>query len=94
VQGATAFLSGFLSALCLLESGTRPRADSLTRAVATVSSRGRHAVIADHCDLGAVAEIENAVGRSLASDCDDALESTFVRLFESGLATGLVAAGG
>lgn len=100
-RAAAAFLTGFVAAVCLSNEGaittTFDTAGLLARASALVARRGRHAVIADRCDLSAVAEIEEGVALELlrASSIHGALArrqffKALVRLFESGLATGLV----
>ena len=68
-------------------------ADVLVRAVRAVAAWGRHALIAQHCDLGDVASVENAFAAELSSGLDggEELRRLLVRLYESGLATGLAA---
>ncbi len=68
----------------------------LSGGAAEIKSRGRHAVIADRCDLHAVAVIERAYAQELAAqidglsdDEDERLRGSLVRLFEAGLALGL-----
>jgi hypothetical protein len=57
--------------------------------------RGRHAVIADHCDLASVARIEDVYAGALVESLDiadadgDQLRSPLTRIFEAGLAVGL-----
>jgi hypothetical protein len=57
--------------------------------------RGRHAVIADHCDLASVARIEDVYAGALvewldvADEDGDELRSPLTRIFEAGLAVGL-----
>jgi hypothetical protein len=60
-----------------------------------VQERGRHAVIADHCDLASVARVETVYSEALAESMDvpdaDAVQltSSLTRIFEAGLAVGL-----
>ena len=67
----------------------------LAAAVDTVQERGRHAVIADHCDLASVARLETVYSDALvesmavAADEREALRSPVTRIFEAGLAVGL-----
>jgi hypothetical protein len=84
--GATACLCGLLVSAWL-----PPAAAGLSRrlldGIATVRSFGRHAVIARQCDLAAVAEVENELGRVLATETEPAAST--LQLFELGLAIGL-----
>jgi hypothetical protein len=99
-NGAEAFAAGFLIGLHLPERGSEPidLGHSVGAAVESVRERGRHAVIADSCDLAAVADFETLYAESLTESIDvdvrDRMElrDPFTRLFESGLATGLVLA--
>jgi hypothetical protein len=94
--GGEAFTAGFLIGARLATRsedcvpGTQSR---LSRAVDSVQERGRHAVIADHCDLASVARIETVYSEALAESMDvpDAVEltSALTRIFEAGLAVGL-----
>jgi hypothetical protein len=92
--GGEAFTAGFLIGVHLHERPV-PEPARLTAAVDLVQERGRHAVIADHCDLASVARIEDvyagALVESLAvADPDgDELRSPLTRIFEAGLAVGL-----
>ena len=95
-----AFTAGFLIAVHL---GGEPRAapEWLGAAVDLVQVRGRHAVIADHCDLASVARLETVYSDALVESMEiegserDALRSPVTRVFEAGLAVGLgVASGG
>ena len=79
--------------------GDQPRTElgrDLSLAVESVRARGRHAIIADFCDLAAVAGLEDvyasALLDSIAAPEDErpVLREAMTRLFESGLATGLV----
>ena len=89
-----AFTAGFLIGVHL---GGEPRAEAgrLPSAVDQVKGRGRHAVIADHCDLASVARLETVYSAalvesmSIASAERDALLSPVTRVFETGLAVGL-----
>ena len=92
-RGAEAFVAGFLVGIHLPE----PYGDlgrKLSFAVDNVQRRGRHAIIADHCDLAAVAAFEQTYSAALvdALELGDDLRDAVTRLFESGLATGLVLA--
>ena len=92
-KAATAFLSGFVCGLCMRDAfrdESLPPADALTKAFAVVGARGRHAVIADHCDLSAVADVETRFVDAVTDGLGVEERSELVRLFESGLATGLV----
>ena len=92
--GGEAFTAGFLIGMHL---PARPRrvADGLGAAVDVVQVRGRHAVIADHCDLASVAHLETvyagALVESMALDGGDrdVLRPPVTRIFEAGLAVGL-----
>jgi hypothetical protein len=96
--GAEAFSAGFLLGAYLRRGGLEivPEGEDtrLPWAVEEVRSRGRHAVIADYCDLSTVARIETAYSQALAESLelpdDGPLRDAITRLFESGLATGLV----
>ena len=93
-SGAEAFSAGFLIGAYLRRGGFAVVADredtKLPWAVDTVRRRGRHAIIADYCDLGAVARIESLYTEVLASTFGPVGRGAVTRLFESGLATGLV----
>ena len=96
--GGEAFTAGFLIGAHLAPrpsarvSETRSR---LSRAVDAVQERGRHAVIADHCDLVSVARLETVYADALVAsmgvaDTDGAEWRTPVtQIFEAGLAVGL-----
>ncbi len=91
--GGEAFTAGFLIGVHLHEHPDSKPAQ-LTAAVDLVQERGRHAVIADHCDLASVARVEDvyagALVESLDGDADgDELRSPLTRIFEAGLAVGL-----
>ena len=92
--GGEAFTAGFLIGVHLHERPVPERA-KLTAAVDVVQERGRHAVIADHCDLASVARIEDLYAAALVESLDvadvdaDALRSPLTRIFEAGLAVGL-----
>lgn len=101
MRGAAAFFTGFVVAVCLSREGTTTATSDtprlLARASAVVAQRGRHAVIADCCDLSGVAEIEDAYALELLQTSPvrgrvarQRFRKALVRLFESGLATGLV----
>ena len=96
-NGAEAFTAGFLIGAHLQPgAGRRRKGKLLPWAVEHVSTRGRHAVIADYCDLSAVALFERVYAAALVEAIDvppeqrGALEQPVTTLFESGLATGLV----
>ena len=95
-----AFTAGFLIGSHL---GGEPRAtpERLGAAVDLVQMRGRHAVIADHCDLASVARLETVYSDALVESMQipgpqrAALRAPVTRVFEAGLAVGLeVASGG
>ena len=92
--GGEAFTAGFLIGVHVREE-PRLEADLLAAAVDTVQERGRHAVIADHCDLASVARLETVYSDALvesmtvAADEREALRSPVTRIFEAGLAVGL-----
>ena len=95
-----AFTAGFLIGLHL---APEPRAapERLAAAVDLVQVRGRHAVIADHCDLASVARFETLYSEALVESMEvaaadrDALRAPVTRAFEAGLAVGLeVGSGG
>ena len=93
-----AFNAGFLLGAYLrrgsLDAAVEVEDTRLPWAVDEVHRRGRHAVIAEHCDLGAVARIEEAYAGALAESLglpeNDEIRGAVTRLFESGLATGLI----
>ena len=96
-QAGGAFAAGVLLAVAL-HGGEAADVDRiwLSGGAAEIKSRGRHAVIADRCDLHAVAVIERAYAQELAAqidglsdDEDERLRGSLVRLFEAGLALGL-----
>ena len=95
-----AFTAGFLIGVHL---AAEPQAapHRLGAAVDLVQVRGRHAVIADHCDLASVARLESVYSDALVESMDveagerDGLRSPVTRVFEAGLAVGLeVGSGG
>ena len=89
-----AFTAGFLIGIHL---GEEPRTEParLSFAVDHVQERGRHAVIADHCDLASVARLETVYAEALVQSMalagadDEALLPPVTRVFETGLAVGL-----
>src|SRR5262249_41987196 len=97
-SGAEAVTSGFLLGAYLRRGAPDAvvgEADTrLPAAVEAGRTRGRHAVTAEHCDLAAVARIETAYAEALSEGLglgrDRRVRDAVVRLFESGLATGLV----
>ena len=92
--GGEAFTAGFLIGVHL-HGHPIPEAARLTAAVDMVQERGRHAVIADHCDLASVARVEDVYAGALVESLDiaevdgDQLRSPLTRIFEAGLAVGL-----
>ena len=92
--GGEAFTAGFLIGVHLHEPPV-PEPAKLTAAVDLVQERGRHAVIADHCDLASVARIEDVYAGALVESLDvpdadgDELRAPLTRIFEAGLAVGL-----
>ena len=96
-NGAEAFTAGFLIGAYLPQDGGEPTGgDTVAWAVERVRERGRHAVIADYCDLDTVARFELVYSEALVEGVDlpeverDRLQGPVTILFESGLATGLV----
>jgi hypothetical protein len=96
--GGEAFTAGFLIGAHVHEPGqpcVQEPQGSLARAVESVRERGRHAVIADHCDLASVARLETVYAEALVDSLDGAgvdggeLQSPVTRIFEAGLAVGL-----
>jgi hypothetical protein len=93
--GGEAFTAGFLIGVHLREGGPAPEPKRLTAAVDAVQERGRHAVIADHCDLASVARVENVYAGALVESLDvpdadgEQLRSPLTRIFEAGLAVGV-----
>ena len=92
-----AFTAGFLIGLHL---PVEPRAEPsrLGAAVDLVQVRGRHAVIAAHCDLASVARLETVYSEALLESMDvpgrEELRTPVTRVFEAGLAGGLELASG
>ncbi|MGH3071792.1 MAG: hypothetical protein ACRDNB_05925 [Gaiellaceae bacterium] len=97
--GGEAFTAGFLIGVHL-PAEPRLRPERLGYAVDVVQGRGRHAVIADHCDLASVARLETVYAGALVESMetpgggDPALRSSVTRIFEAGLAVGLEAGSG
>jgi hypothetical protein len=97
--GGEAFTAGFLIGVHLPKRPA-PKPERLTEAVDVVQERGRHAVIADHCDLASVARVEDVYAGALIESLDVAeadgeeLRSPLTRIFEAGLAVGLELASG
>jgi hypothetical protein len=96
--GGEAFTAGFLigahlgSSTLACVGSTQAR---LSRAVDAVQERGRHAVIADHCDLTSVARLETVYADALVQSMDvhgqdaEELRTPVTQIFEAGLAVGL-----
>ena len=97
-NGAEAFTAGLLIGVHLPERREQPDDLGLRVpwAVDEVRERGRHAIIAEHCDLDTIAALEKVYAGALAEALllperrMVGLEAAFTRLLESGLATGLV----
>jgi hypothetical protein len=96
--GGEAFTAGFLiGAHVGAEENARDGTAQarLSRAVDAVQERGRHAVIADHCDLASVARLESVYADALVESLDgsdgdgEELRRPVTRIFEAGLAVGL-----
>ena len=91
---AEAFTAGFLIGAHLLPD-PRLAPERLGAAVDEVQVRGRHAVIADHCDLASVGRLETVYSDALVESMDipaverPALRAPVTRVFEAGLAVGL-----
>ena len=95
-RAAAAFVAGFLCGVGVDDGRTTDAGDAADRiagAARTVSERGRHAIIAEHCDLTAVSSLENAFADELSSDLDERgrVRPLLVYLYECGLAVGLAA---
>lgn len=97
---AEAFTAGFLIGIHLVRA-PRSAPERLGAAVDLVQVRGRHAVIADHCDLASVARLETVYAEALVESVEvaeaerEALRAPVTRVFEAGLAVGLeVGSGG
>ena len=92
--GSEAFTAGFLIGVHLRDE-SRLETALLALAVDAVQERGRHAVIADHCDLASVAQLETVYSDALVESMTvgeeerEALRSPVTRIFEAGLAVGL-----
>jgi hypothetical protein len=92
--GGEAFTAGFLIGVHVREQ-PQLEAARLAPAVDAVQERGRHAVIADHCDLASVAQLETVYSDALVESMAvaeaerEALRSPVTRIFEAGLAVGL-----
>ena len=96
-NGAEAFTAGFLIGAYLPGAkGRKKRGKMVSYAVDHVRRRGRHAVIADYCDLSTVAHFETVYAEALVETMEATeheraeLQGPVTILFESGLATGLV----
>jgi hypothetical protein len=98
--GGEAFTAGFLIGAHVAGAegaGGGTTQGRLSRAADAVQERGRHAVIADHCDLAGVARLETVYAAALVESIDGAGETLRVPLtqaFEAGLAVGLALAAG
>ena len=97
---AEAFTAGFLIGAHVARDN-RAAPERLAAAVDLVQERGRHAVIADHCDLTSVARLETVYSEALVESIGVAptereeLRAPVTRVFEAGLAVGLeVGSGG
>jgi hypothetical protein len=96
--GGEAFTAGFLIGAQLETSGEACASETqgrLSSAVDTVQERGRHAVIAERCDLASVARLETVYADALVESIDvpggdgEELRTPLTRIFEAGLAVGL-----
>ena len=91
---AEAFTAGFLIGVHL-DGEPQPAPERLGPAVDLVQARGRHAVIAEHCDLASVARLETVYSEALVESMgvagreQGALRAPVTRVFEAGLAVGL-----
>jgi hypothetical protein len=91
---AEAFTAGFLIGVHLARE-PRPLPERLGEAVDLVQVRGRHAVIADHCDLASVARLETVYSEALVESMGvveaerEELRAPVTRAFEAGLAVGV-----
>lgn len=96
--GGEAFTAGFLIGI-FLPPEPRPDARMLGDAVVVVQRRGRHAVIAEHCDLASVARLEGVYASALVESMTEAtgveaFAQPVTRIFEAGLAVGLLVGSG
>jgi hypothetical protein len=97
--GGEAFTAGFLIGVHLRQE-SRLDAALLAVAVDAVQERGRHAVIADHCDLASVAALETVYSDALVESMAvgeeerEVLRAPVTSIFEAGLAVGLALASG
>ena len=93
-NAAEAFTAGFLVGIHLIDYH-HPEPGRLGAAVDLVQVRGRHAVIADHCDLASVARLETLYSEALVESMGvpaaerEALRAPVTRVFEVGLAVGV-----
>jgi hypothetical protein len=96
--GGEAFTAGLLIGAHVrgeVVSGVSRTRSRLSRAVDAVQERGRHAVIADHCDLASVARLETVYADALVESMGlpatdgEALRVPVTSIFETGLAVGL-----
>jgi hypothetical protein len=95
--GGEAFTAGFLigAHLGARDGAAESTQGHLSRAVDAVQERGRHAVIADHCDLASVARLESVYSEALVLSMDihgqdgGELRTPVTQIFEAGLAVGL-----
>ncbi|HUH16158.1 MAG TPA: hypothetical protein VML35_09765 [Gaiellaceae bacterium] len=101
--GGEAFTAGFLIGAHLperTEACVYQTQSPLAAAAGAVQERGRHAVIADHCDLESVARLETVYAGQLvesmdvAADGREPLRAPLTRIFEAGLAVGLAVSSG
>ena len=90
LDGGEAFTAGFLIGVHL-RSSRRSKPPQLAAAVDPVQERGRHAVIADHCDLASVARLETVYSEALVESmalaerrATRSLRSPVTRIFEAG----------
>jgi len=95
-RATAAFVAGFLCGVSVHEGQAtcaQDAADVIAGAARAVAERGRHAIIADHCDLSATSSLENAFADELSAGLDesDQVRPVLLYLYECGLAIGLAA---
>lgn len=88
--GGEAFTAGLLIG-AFLPAEPAAAGTPLPAAVERVQKRGRHAVIAEHCDLTSVARFETVYSGQLVESMEDSADliGPVTRIFEAGLAVGL-----
>jgi hypothetical protein len=93
-RATAAFVTGFLSGVGLHQGHSTRRGEAanvIARAARAVAARGRHAIIADHCDLSTIASLEIAFAAELSLGLEESEQAStlLMSLYESGLAVGL-----